>query len=44
MELIDVYNTETGKKLPHKVPDFYLQIFGGLSKTPKQKSNDKKES
>ncbi len=44
MAFIDAYDTRTGEKLPHQVPEHFLTIksFDYLSKTPKQKASDTK--
>ena len=37
-KLIHAYDTNTGRKLPNRVPESYLRIFPHLSLTPKAKA------
>lgn len=37
-QMVEVYNTRTGRKLPKRVPIVWLRIFPDLSVTPKQKA------
>lgn len=35
---VDVYDTRTGKKVPHQVPEDHLRLFPYLALTPSQKA------
>ena len=37
-EWLDAYDKTSGKKLPHKVPAKWFEIFSNLRKTPIQKA------
>lgn len=41
MAFIDVYDKRSGDKLPHQVPEHFVNLFPYLSKTPLQKAADK---
>lgn len=43
---VEAYDTNTGAKLPHRVPEEWLRIFPHLSLTPKSKAatGQKKEN
>ena len=51
-QFVHAYDSKTGKKLAHKVPENFFNIFPNLRKTPKQKARqdapsattDKKET
>ncbi len=37
----DAYDKATGKKLPHRVPEKWFELFSNLRKTPIQKAAEK---
>jgi len=37
-KMVEVYDTRTGSKLAHRVPEVWLRIFPHLSLTPKSKA------
>lgn len=39
-QFVHAYDSKTGKKLAHKVPESFFDIFPNLRKTPKQKSRE----
>lgn len=39
-KLIEAYDTRTGAKLPHRVPENWTRIFPHVSATPTQKAAD----
>lgn len=45
MTLVTAYDTRTGEKLPHQVPEHWIghpRLGAHLSRTPRQKAADKK--
>lgn len=40
----DAWNTRTGKKLQHRVPESHFKLFPHLSPTPTQKSRDRRQA
>lgn len=34
----DAYDTKTGQKLPHKVPETHFALFKNIAPTPKQRA------
>lgn len=47
MALIDAYDTRTGKKVPHRVPEHFVghpALGPHLSKTPRQKAAERKNT
>lgn len=34
----DAYDTATGRKLPHKVPETHFALFKNIAPTPKQRA------
>lgn len=38
-KLVHVYDTNTGRKLPRRVPEVWLRLFPHLAPTPKQRAH-----
>lgn len=38
-KLVHVYDTNTGRKLPRRVPEVWLRLFPHLALTPKQRAH-----
>lgn len=43
-KFVTVYDTRTGRKLGHQVPDTWLRIYPHLSETPAAKGRRKKKN